>query len=194
MDQTQAFVEELASLVGVQEVFLFDDQGRIRLRSSTINLKGEQAQALARILTRTLTGLSTVQRSDLVDIDLAYNEGRVVVKGLPKGGMCILCDRQMNYALLNITLEQGLNRLRERSLAGSTSRTVQKVEQLKEIAREMLGSHADKVINILDTADENDEAFLSAITQAEKVTRMFIDKTIAGEMAFRMREVIQKSD
>ncbi len=194
MNQAQAFVEELASLVGVQGVFLFDDQGGIRLCSSMIHLKEDQVQTLARILTRTLTGLSTVQRSDLIDIDLAYGEGRVVVRGLPHGGLCILCERQMNYALLNITIEQGLDMLRDVSTIGSTNHNVQKLDQLKSIARDMLGSHADKVVSLLDAADKTDEGLLGAIAQAEKITRMFIDKGKAGEMALRMREKIQTPD
>lgn len=193
MDQTQTFINELAALVGVQGAFLFDHQGAINQYSTPMELSLDQGVALARTLSRTLTGLSTMERSNLVDIELVFNEGRLVLKGLSGGGLCILCDRQVNYSLLNLTLEQGFRLLRNVGSNANTGEAKETLESLKEVAREILGEHAQKVINILDGAGSSSEELLAAIAQAENVTRMFIDKDRAVRMAERMRELADKS-
>jgi hypothetical protein len=194
MDQAQAFLNQLASLVGIQGAFVFDPQGAIRLYSTPMRISQERGVSLARTLSRTLTGLATVQQSNKVDIDLAYGEGRLVVKGLPQCGLCILCDRQVNYALLTITLEQGISALLGNgSSQGVVESSTQTLLGLKQIAEEMLGVHAPKVNAILESAGPNEEELLKAIAQAEKVTRMFINKDQAGTMAERMRDLVVKS-
>jgi len=193
MEQIQTFVSELSNLVGVQAAFIFDRQGTIRLRSKVLDIDDEHAVALARLLSRTLTGVATVQRSNLIDLDLVFNEGRLVVKVIDDGGLCILCNRQMNYSLLQLTLEQGLKVLRRSGSKGAGEPVPTTLETLKEIAREILGDHAQKVNPIFDSAEANREEFMAAITQAEKITRMFIDKDQAGRMAQRMRDVVERS-
>jgi hypothetical protein len=190
-DQIQAFVNQLASLVGVQGAFIFDSQGTIQQYSTPMKVSLDQGVALARTLSRTLTGLSTVHGSTSMDIDLAYAEGRLVVKGIERGGLCIICERQLNYSLLNITLEQGLGLLRGADPQSTSDQSVQIVEALKEIAAEILGEHAPKVISILESAGSDQDKLEAAIHQAEKMTRMFIDKDQAGKMAERMLEVMK---
>lgn len=190
-DQIQVFVNQLASLVGVQGAFIFDSQGTIQQYSTPMKVSLDQGVALARTLSRTLTGLSTVHGSTSMDIDLAYAEGRLVVKGIEQGGLCIICERQLNYSLLNITLEQGLGLLRGVDPQSTSDQSGQIVEALKEIAAEILGQHAPKVISILESAGSDQDKLEAAIQQAEKMTRMFIDKDQAGKMAERMLEVMK---
>jgi hypothetical protein len=193
MDQALTLIHELTTLVGVHGAFYFDEQGVIRSSSTVLNLAEDRAVALARMLSRTLNGLSTVQRSNLVDIDLVFDEGRLVVKGLAQGGLCILCDRKVNYSLLHITLEQGLKSLRKANLSEAVKQAPTSVPALKAIAHEILGEHAPKVLSILDGAGASREELMQAIAQAEKVTRMFIDRDQAGQMAGRMRDLVDKS-
>lgn len=189
MDQIQALINDLASLVGVKGAFLFDQQGAINRYSTPMGLSLDQGVALARSLSRSLTGLSSVQQSNRVDVELVFNEGRLVLKGLTDGGLCIICDRQVNYSLLNLTLEQGLATLRQVETNAGTEATKQTVENMKAIAQEILGEHAERVINILDSAGRSKEELMKAIEQVEQMTRMFIDKDQAGQMAQRMREL-----
>jgi hypothetical protein len=99
----------------------------------------------------------------------------------------------MNYSLLLLSLEQGLKLLRRSGPKDTGEPVPNTLETLKEIAQEILGDHAQKVKSIFEAAEANREGFLAAITQAEKLTRMFIDKDQAGNMAQRMRDVIEKS-
>jgi hypothetical protein len=189
-EQVQAFINQLASLVGVQGAFIFDQQGTIQEHSTPMKVSQDMGVALARSLSRTLTGLSTVQSSMGLDIDFAFGEGRLVVRGIDQGGFCIICDRQLNYSLLNITLEQGLRLLRGIDLRILGDEDARITDALKAIAVEMLGDHAKKVIPILESAGSDRDDLENAIQQAEKMTRMFIDKEQAGKMAERMRELL----
>lgn len=190
-DQVQEYLNQLATLVGVQGAFIFNQQGAIKLYSTPMKVSLDQGVALARSLSRTLTGLSTVHSSNLIDIDLVYGEGRLVVKGLPQGGLCVICERQANYSLLNLTLEQGLGTIRKGPTQSSMPDSPPVVDRLVAIAEDMLGEHAPKVITILERAGSNPEALDKAIQQAESMTRMFINKKIAGEMAERMRALLE---
>jgi predicted regulator of Ras-like GTPase activity (Roadblock/LC7/MglB family) len=191
MDRVQDFINQLATLVGVQGAFIFDTQGAINQYSTPMKVSREQGVALASTLSRTLTGLSTVHASKHMDLDLVYEEGRLIVKGFASGGLCIICERQANYSLINITLEQGLGLLRSATPQPPVEQGAQVLDMLKDIAGEMLGDYASKVIPILESAGEDKGKLEGAIEQAENMTRMFISKSRAGEMAQRMRDVLK---
>lgn len=192
-EQVQVFMDQLAALVGVQGAFIFDSQGNILQYSTPMKVSRDKGVALARTLARTLTGLSTVHGSTMLGIDLTYEEGRLVLKGIERGGLCIICERQLNYSLLNITLEQGLRLLRDSKQEERSEESTNRVDRLKDIATEMLGEHANRVISILESAGSDAGELEDAIQQAENMTRMFIDKNLAGEMAQRMRDLLMAS-
>ncbi len=194
MDDAQAFINQLATLVGVQGAFVFDQGGTIKQYSTPMKVSRDQGVALARTLSRTLTGMSTAHGSSFMDIDLVYGEGRLVIKGISQGGLCIICERQANYSLLNITLEQGLGLLRGSDTAQVKEDPAKMLKGIITIAEEMLGDHAPKVIPILESAGSDRQKLEQAIQQAEKMTRMFINKEQAGKMAQRMRELVVNED
>jgi hypothetical protein len=128
----------------------------------------------------------------MLDIDLVYAEGRLVIKRITQGGLCVICERQANYSLLNLTLEQGLGVLRSAESILSIEDNSKIIEGLKDIAKEILGDYATKVIPILDSAGSTEDELEKAIQQAEKITRMFISQDQAGKMAERMRALVQQ--
>ena len=190
-EQLQAFINQLVSLVGVQGAFIFDHQGKIQGYSTPINVSREQGVALASTLSRMLTGLSTVHGSTIVDIDLTFREGRLVVRGIHQGGLCIICDRQLNYSLLTIALEHSFEAFRGTDARDLGDDPARLADALEKIAVEMLGEHATKVIPILASAGSDPDKLKKAIQQAENMTRMFIDKEQAGKMAERMRALVE---
>jgi hypothetical protein len=193
IEHTQAYLDRLAALEGVQGAFLFDSRGKVLFHSTLIKLTSEKRNVLALALSQSLTDLSGIHASPLMDIDLFFGQGRLVIKGVPQGGLCIVCDRQVNNSLLNIALEEWFNLLLENDTqpAGGPRRSI--LDELIQVAQEVLGEHASKVISILETADDEGENLLDAIAQAEKLTRLFIDKDQAGHMAQRMRDLVQRS-
>ncbi len=193
MDQMQAHLDRLALLDGVQGAILFDLQGKVLLYSTPMALSAEQRIVLALALAQSLTDLSTIQTSDSMDLDFFFSQGRLLIKGIPQGGLCIVCDRQVNNSLLNIALEAWFNVLQESEKQPANEPRPSVLNELKQIADEILGEHASKVISILESADADEADLLDAITQAEKLTRLFIDKDQAVRMAQRMRDLVEQS-
>jgi hypothetical protein len=192
-EQTQAYIDRLVALEGVRGAFLFDSRGKILFHSTLINLSPEKRNVLALALAQSLTDLSGIHASQSMDIDLFFGQGRLVIKGVPQGGLCIVCDRQLNNSLLNIALEEWFSLLREIDTQPAEESRPSILEELIQVAQEILGEHASKVISILETADDEGENLLDAIAQAEKLTRLFIDKEQARHMAQRMRDLVQGS-
>lgn len=193
MSQIQAHLDRLAALDGVQGAFLFDYQGTINGYSTPINLASDQRRVLARILAQSMTDLTTSRISNSMDIDLFFSEGRLVIKGISQQRLCIVCDRQVNNSLLNISLVECINTLRGMVTTPVDEKFASMLSGLKRIAEEILGEHAPKVINILENAQADGEGLLDSIGQAEKVTRLFIDKDLAGPMAQQMRDLVERS-
>jgi len=65
----------------------------------------------ARTLSQTVDGLETTRRRKVRELDLVYHEGRVVVKNLREGHLCIVCVRNINVPLLNLTANVAARKL-----------------------------------------------------------------------------------
>lgn len=195
MPEVQSLLNQLAALVGVHGAFTLDQRGRILAYSTPMKISREQGLALAKALAGTLSGLSTIYGSSALDLDLVFGEGRLILKGIASGGLCIICDRQANYSLLSKRLEESAQNLRETTPESEIKDAEpQALDGLKAIALELLGEHASKVIAILESAGSDAGSLNQAVKQAEQITRMFIDKERAGMMAERMRAVIEEAN
>lgn len=191
MNLPQNRLDHLATLDGVQAAFIFNPQGAVQAKAASLALSEERLTALASALSQTLIDLTNVQPLNSLNVDLFFDEGRLAIKGFSQGGLCIVCDRQVNNSLLNIALTECVEMLRAGLSTTAVDSDFTPVTGMKQIAEEILGEHANKVLNLLETADAEGGDLLEAIAQAEKLTRLFIDKEQAGQMARRMRDLIQ---
>jgi hypothetical protein len=64
--------------------------------------------------------------------------------------------------------------------------------QMIEIANEVLGKRANRVINLLAQAEDNAPSLKTYANQARRVTQMFIDKTLADQLYERFLFLIQE--
>jgi hypothetical protein len=62
-------------------------------------------------MAQTIAGLKIAQRSKVGDIDLLYDDGRLVVKDVGEGCLCILCVQRINVPLLNLTANVAVKKL-----------------------------------------------------------------------------------
>jgi len=67
---------------------------------------------------------------------------------------------------------------------------VDETQVLINIARQELGEHASKVIELLEAARGSQESLSAAIDRAEKITRLFINRQKAEDMARKMRTAL----
>ena len=66
------------------------------------------------------------------------------------------------------------------------------IHRLEELAREELGEHAEQALRILAAAGPRTKDQLRAISEVEKLVRLFISKKKAEELARSMRAVLEE--
>ena len=107
-------LKDINTVVGVTGSFVCNGEGQV-LASALPNLFDETIlSTVGRIMSQTIAGLTTTRRRKVGDIDLLYREGRVVVKNLQEGCLCILCVRNINVPLLNLTANVAAKKLAEK--------------------------------------------------------------------------------
>jgi predicted regulator of Ras-like GTPase activity (Roadblock/LC7/MglB family) len=106
---------EIGAVVGVTGCFVCDSEGQV-LASTLPNIFDEDIlSTVSRTLSQTTAGLVTARRRKVQEIDLLYSEGRMVVKPLREGCLCVLCVRNINVPLLNLTANVAARKLSEAS-------------------------------------------------------------------------------
>jgi predicted regulator of Ras-like GTPase activity (Roadblock/LC7/MglB family) len=104
---------DIGAVLGVTGCFVCDVDGQI-LASTLSDLLAEgDLSTVGRTISQTTAGLVTARRRKVQEIDLLYSEGRMVVKPLREGCLCVLCTRNMNVPLLNLTVDVAARKLSE---------------------------------------------------------------------------------
>jgi predicted regulator of Ras-like GTPase activity (Roadblock/LC7/MglB family) len=106
-------LHDINAVVGVTGCFVCNDEGLV-LASALPELFDETILSnVGRIMAQTMAGLATTRRRKVGDIDLIYNQGRLIAKDLGEGCLCILCVRNINVPLLNLTASAVAKKLKE---------------------------------------------------------------------------------
>jgi len=191
--QTMELVlHELTTLPGVRATFLGDAEGAVLAAVSRSGAEQIDPSTPVRSLARTLSGLRSLRRSSTLEIDLVFQQGRVLMRTLKDSFLAVLCERQLNLPLLTMALDEAIQRLGEISEGGTSGRVSgsEDMQVLVQIAQDVLGDHAGKVIELLENSDGSRDELSAAIGRAEEITRLFIDSRNAKEMARRMRAAL----
>ena len=117
-----SILENINAIVGVTGCFVCDSEGEA-LASVLPDVFGEAALTVGRTAMQTVLGLQTTRRRRVNDLDLLYKEGRIIVKSLGEGCLCILCVRNINVPLLNLTANLAVRKLTKRLKALSPAET-----------------------------------------------------------------------
>jgi len=118
----ESILENINAIVGVTGCFVCDSEGEA-LASVLPDVFREAALTAGRTAMQTILGLQTTRRRRVNDLDLLYREGRIVVKSLGEGCLCILCVRNINVPLLNLTANLAVRKLTKRLKALSPAET-----------------------------------------------------------------------
>lgn len=106
-----AILEDINAVVGVTGSFVCDKEGALVARALPSVFDETMLLPAARTLSQTVDGLETTRRRKVRELDLVYHEGRVVVKNLREGHLCIVCVRNINVPLLNLTANVAARKL-----------------------------------------------------------------------------------
>ena len=185
-------LQELLTLPGVHAIFVGDLEGTVLATAMRSGEQTKDPSAPVRAVARMLAGLRSLRRSSPQEIDLVFLKGRVLVRPIRDNFLALQCERQLNLPLLTMALDEAVQRLSQVSagqLAGQQAVSAD-VQALIEIAREILGERAGKVVEQLESSGGSREELSLTIAKVEEITRLFIDNRNAKEMARRMRAAL----
>ncbi len=110
----ETILKDINAVVGVMGSFVCDGEGQIVARLMLNVFDEDLLSPVGRTMAQTIAGLKIAQRCKIGDIDLVYDEGRLIVKSVDEGCLCILCVKRVNTPLLNLTLNVAAKKLEEK--------------------------------------------------------------------------------
>ena len=114
----EEILNDINNVVGVSGCFVCDSEGQVLASALPGLFDNSILLGVGRIITQTLSGLSIARRRRAADMDLIFTEGRFVVKNLGAICLCILCTRNINVPLLNLTANSAGRKLLAMHKAG----------------------------------------------------------------------------
>jgi predicted regulator of Ras-like GTPase activity (Roadblock/LC7/MglB family) len=129
----QAILAELGALMGVKGSFVCGRDGALLVRAMPDGTNDIGLAAIGRSLMQTLAGLEVARRKRTGEMDFAYANGMMLVKNLGTGFLCVLCARQANIAMVNMTANIAARRLKE-ALAAPTAAPVIAAPPVRSVA------------------------------------------------------------
>ena len=147
-------LQELNGVIGVQGSFLCGTDGQVLASEMPSTFAPDQLETVGRVFQRTLEGLRTTRRRRVDELDLLFERGRLVIRGLPEACLVILCEPNINVPLLALTAKHVTRELQaqlrpaaaprpgvERAASGVPGRTAPTGEVRQEEAQRLV-AHA----------------------------------------------------
>jgi len=107
----EKILKEISNIVGVTGCFVSDNEGEIIVSSLPVLYDNTILSAISRIIAETFDGLVVTRRHKVSDLDLVFNHGRFVIKNYGSISLYILCTRNINVPLLNLTANSAVKKL-----------------------------------------------------------------------------------
>lgn len=121
----ERILQDINAVVGVTGSFVCDSEGQLVARALPSLFDETMLSPTVRTVLQTVQGLETTRRRKVNELDLVYGEGRMVIKHLRPGLLYIICVRNINVPLLNLTANVAARKLskmlRETEAAEPTS-------------------------------------------------------------------------
>jgi predicted regulator of Ras-like GTPase activity (Roadblock/LC7/MglB family) len=106
----ESTLAEVNAVLGVNGSFVCLMDGSIAAQAMPEKYSGEPLNLAARVASQTLHALETSGQR-VIEADLIYGNGRLVIKNLRGGALVILCARNVNLPLLNLTAKVAVKKL-----------------------------------------------------------------------------------
>jgi predicted regulator of Ras-like GTPase activity (Roadblock/LC7/MglB family) len=130
--EMETILKDINAVVGVTGSFVCSDEGQIVAKLVPNIFDDNLLSPVGRTIAQTIAGLKIAQRCKIGDIDLVYDEGRVIVKSVDEGCLCILCVKRVNTPLLNLTVNVAAKKLEEKFKEPAPIQPVAEVEPAPE--------------------------------------------------------------
>ena len=104
-------LKDINVVVGVTGSFVCDAEGQVLAKALPGVFDEAVLSPVGRTMAQTMAGLELARRRRVSDLDVVYRDGRLVVKNLRMGLLCILCVPTINIPLLNLTANVAARKL-----------------------------------------------------------------------------------
>lgn len=107
----EEILRDINAVVGVTGCFVCNVEGQVMIRLLPAVFDEGLLTPVGQALAQTVAGLELTRRRKVNDLDLVYRDGRMMVKNLRQGYLCILCVPNVNVPLLNLTADTAVKKL-----------------------------------------------------------------------------------
>jgi len=108
-----AVLREVNFAVGVTGSFVVGGNGKVEARLLPEGFATQALETVGRTLVQTLGGIELARKRKVGDLDMVFAEGRLLVKSLSPGGLCILTAKRVNVPLVNLTANVAVKKLKD---------------------------------------------------------------------------------
>jgi predicted regulator of Ras-like GTPase activity (Roadblock/LC7/MglB family) len=109
----QSILNELSALMGVKGSFVCGRDGCLLVRAMPNGTDDTRLSAIGHSLMQTLAGLEVDRKKRANEMEFAYGGSMLLIKNLGAACLCVLCARQANVAMVNMTANMAARRLKE---------------------------------------------------------------------------------
>jgi predicted regulator of Ras-like GTPase activity (Roadblock/LC7/MglB family) len=107
----ETILKDINAIMGVTGSFVCDAEGQVMARLLPDTLDQKLLIPAARTIAQTIEGLKIAQQDEIGDMDLLYENGRLIIKSLDESYLCIMCVQRINVPLLNLTANVAAKKL-----------------------------------------------------------------------------------
>ncbi len=106
----ETILKEINTVVGVTGSFVCLNDGTVAAQALPEKIPASSVANAARVASQTFQALETFGQC-VSEANLIYGQGRLILKHLPQGVLAILCARNINLPLLNLSIANALKKL-----------------------------------------------------------------------------------
>ena len=107
----QTILQQITSIDGVIGSSVYNDQGKILAAACPLILDNKQLETAAGTILDCLHALQISQT--VANMELRFSEGRLIVRPLGGAFISVLCSKNVNTSMVNITLNLALRKLEQ---------------------------------------------------------------------------------
>lgn len=107
----RSILEHINGVTGVSGSFVCGEQGELLAAEVAGGIDDATLSMVARTAALTISGIRSVRRRRVQNLELHYAGGRLVIRNLRGGCLCILCARRISVPLLNLTVDVAAGKL-----------------------------------------------------------------------------------
>jgi predicted regulator of Ras-like GTPase activity (Roadblock/LC7/MglB family) len=128
---------EINAVAGVRGSFICDNRGQVIVGATPAGLGAEALNSIGRQVAQTIAALETPQEAVSV-LDFAYDGTRLVAHDLANAVLVALCEPQVEIAVLGLTMNVVVTRLKGDS-------GIQSQLEAREVEKEVVQDDVDEI-------------------------------------------------